>query len=124
MMELAGHLDSPNLPHDEAFLRGRLQRAERSFAELGPPAAEREYQLALEDSQGRVIGTSAVIAKHGTPEMPHTFLRVRLEERRAESARARGDAAGRTRHLREAHCLYTEMGATASAERTAKELGL
>ena len=85
MMELAGHLDSPNLPHDEAFLRGRLQRAERSFAELGPPTAEREYQLALEDSQGRVVGTSAVIAKHGTPEMPHTFLRVRLEERRAET---------------------------------------
>lgn len=85
MMELACHLDSPNLPHDEAFLRGRLQRAERSFAELGPPTAEREYQLALEDAEGRVVGTSAVIAKHGTPEMPHTFLRVRLEERRAET---------------------------------------
>lgn len=85
VMELARHLDSPNLPHDEAFLRQRLARSERSFAELGPPTAEREYQLALEDEEGRVVGTSAIIAKHGTPDMPHTFLRVRIEERRAET---------------------------------------
>ncbi len=41
---------------------------------------------------------------------------------RSERAHARGDAASRERHLREAHRLYTEMGATGHAERLAREL--
>jgi arginine N-succinyltransferase len=85
LMELARHLDSPNLPYDESFLRARLERSQTSFAELGPPSAEREYQLALEDETGAVVGTSAIIAKHGTPDMPHTYLRVSIEERQAQS---------------------------------------
>ncbi len=28
-----------------------------------------------------MIGTSAVLSKHGTPDMPHTFLQVAREER-------------------------------------------
>jgi hypothetical protein len=41
---------------------------------------------------------------------------------RAELARRRGDDPSREQHLREAHRLYTEMGATAHAERLAREL--
>ncbi len=85
IMELARHLDSPNLPLDRDFVRQRLERSERAFAELGPPGVEAEYQLALEDASGHVVGTSAVISKHGTPGMPHLYLRVSIEERRAES---------------------------------------
>ena len=43
---------------------------------------------------------------------------------RAELARLSGDAAARQRELREAHRLFTEMGATARAEQVAKELGI
>jgi ATP/maltotriose-dependent transcriptional regulator MalT len=42
---------------------------------------------------------------------------------RAELARVRGDGATRERELREAHRLYTEMGAAGRAERVALELG-
>ncbi len=42
---------------------------------------------------------------------------------RAKLARLEGDEAGRERHLREAHRLYTEIGATGYAERVARELG-
>jgi hypothetical protein len=41
----------------------------------------------------------------------------------AELAHARGDCAGREHHLREAHRLYAEMGATGQAERLAREMG-
>ena len=41
-----------------------------------------------------------------------------------ELARLRGDEAARERALRNAHRLYTEMGATGHAERLAKELDL
>ena len=79
LLELSRHLDSPNLPHDEAFLRARLARSELAFAEPGAPDPAREYQLVLEDASGRVVGTSAILSKHGTPELPHTYLRVRTE---------------------------------------------
>ena len=85
LLELARHLDSPNLPLDENLLRRRLERSERSFRELGPPDPEREYQLALEDESGRMVGTSVILSKHGTPELPHLFLKVGIEERRAET---------------------------------------
>ena len=47
-----------------------------------------------------------------------------VHEERAELARLRGDDATRERELREAHRLYTEMGATGHAERLAQKLGL
>jgi adenylate cyclase len=43
---------------------------------------------------------------------------------RAELADLLGDTAARARHLREAHRLYTEMGASGHAERLARELEL
>jgi len=45
-----------------------------------------------------------------------------LQEARGRLAGLRGDAAGGERELREAHRLFTEMGATGHAERLAKEL--
>jgi arginine N-succinyltransferase len=89
ILELAKHLDSPNLPHDEPFVRRRLERAERSFQAPGPPHAEREYQFALVDEADRVIGTCAVLSKHGTPEMPHLYLRVGEETRYSPSTGVR-----------------------------------
>ena len=44
-------------------------------------------------------------------------------EERARLAQCQGDAAA-DRHLREAHRLFTEMGAMGHAERLARELGL
>src|SRR5262249_7294100 len=85
VVQLAGFLDSPDLPRDEAFLRARLQRSERSFGHSGPPAAEREYQFALADESGRVVGTCAILSKHGTRGSPHVYLEVGEEERYAAS---------------------------------------
>jgi tetratricopeptide (TPR) repeat protein len=50
--------------------------------------------------------------------------RARIHEARAELGRLVGDEEARQRGLREAHRLYTEMGATGHAERVARELGL
>jgi len=47
-----------------------------------------------------------------------------VHEERAALAQLLGDDATRQRELREAHRLYTEMGATGHAERLAEELGL
>ncbi len=89
LMELAALLDSPNLPHDRAFLCRRLERSERAFATTGLPHAEREYQFVLVDDASRVVGTSAILSKHGTPELPHLFLRVGQETRTSQSTGVR-----------------------------------
>jgi arginine N-succinyltransferase len=84
--ELARHLDSPNLPRDEAFLRRRLERSARAFASPDRPAAEREYQFALVDAEDRVVGTAVILSKHGTPDAPHLYLDVTTEERYSRTA--------------------------------------
>ncbi len=73
-------------------------------------AAKDEVQLLLDES-------AALIEEHGILLFAPT-----LHERRAQLAALLGDAAGRERELREAHRLYTEMGATGHAERVAREL--
>jgi hypothetical protein len=47
---------------------------------------------------------------------------AQIHEVSAELAALLGDDAGREPELREAHRLYTEMGATGHAERVAREL--
>ena len=81
ILDLAGYLDSPNLPREEAFIKTRLTRSEQSFGRAGPPSAEREYQFALVDDADRVVGTCVILSKHGTRRMPHVYLTVREEER-------------------------------------------
>ncbi len=85
VFELARHLNSPNLPAEREFLAARLGRSEWSFGEAGPPDPSREYQFVLEDATGEIVGTSAILSKHGTREMPHLFLRVGREERYSRS---------------------------------------
>ncbi len=52
------------------------------------------------------------------------LLLPRIDLETAELARLRGDDTARERALRQAHRLYTEMGATGHVERMKKELGL
>ncbi len=108
IMELARHLDSPNLPNDEAFVRRRLERSERSFRAQPPPGPEAEYQFALEDDSHAVVGTCAVLSKHGTPEMPHLFLRVGEETRSSSSTGIR--VTHTTMQLGALHDGPTELG--------------
>jgi arginine N-succinyltransferase len=108
IMELARWLDSPNLPNDEAFVRRRLARSELAFRTSPPPGPEAEYQFALEDESHRVIGTCAVLSKHGTPEMPHLFLRVGEETRSSASTGIR--VTHTTLQLGALHDGPTELG--------------
>ncbi len=87
ILELARFLDSLNLPANESFLAARLARSERAFSQPGPPSHEREYQFVLVDETERAVGTCAILSKHGTPDSPHLYLRVREEERHAKSVK-------------------------------------
>jgi len=81
LRSLARVLNSVNLPADERALSGIIDRSVRSFSERIADPLERSYVFVLEDpARRRVLGTSLVIAQHGTRESPCTFLDVTERE--------------------------------------------
>jgi arginine N-succinyltransferase len=99
LREAARHLDSVNLPNDEAKLAAAIARSQASFAAAaaGPgagttaalPPAQRELLFVLVERAGdggeRVVGSSMVFAQHGSRRSPHIYFDVIDEERYSET---------------------------------------
>jgi arginine N-succinyltransferase len=82
LLALAEQLDSMNLPRDRKFLKERIALSERSFANALNEDETGIYVFVLEDLEAsRVVGTSLIIAKHGTPGAPYYWFEVSTEER-------------------------------------------
>jgi len=78
---LARLLDTVNLPDDPRALSQIIDRSVRSFSGRIRDPLERSYLFVAEDHRtGKVIGTSMVIAQHGTHESPCTFFHVAERE--------------------------------------------
>jgi arginine N-succinyltransferase len=81
LRSLAQVLNSVNLPADERALAGIIERSVRSFSGRIADPLRRSYVFVLEDPRRRrVVGTSMVIAQHGTRQSPCTFLDVTERE--------------------------------------------
>ena len=77
LMQLARVLDTVNLPADASALSETIELSVRSFTGKLKDPFERTYLFVLEDPRtGELIGTSQVIAQHGTREAPHVFMDV------------------------------------------------
>jgi len=79
LKRLAAVLNTVNLPNDEATLEQLIDISVRSFAGKIRDPFEREYLFVLENAK-EVVGTSMVIAQHGTKEAPHTYYEVSERE--------------------------------------------
>ncbi|HET6413511.1 MAG TPA: arginine N-succinyltransferase [Anaeromyxobacter sp.] len=78
---LARLLDTVNLPDDPRTLSRIVLRSVRSFSGRIRDPLKRSYVFVAEEpGSGRVIGTSLVIAQHGTHESPCTFFHVAERE--------------------------------------------
>ncbi len=78
---LAKVLNTVNLPYDERALAGIIGESTRSFrGEIRDPLERRYVFVAEEPRSGRIVGTSMVIAQHGTRESPCTFFDVSARE--------------------------------------------
>jgi len=72
---LARLLDTVNLPDDRRALGQMLRRSQASFAGRIRDPLKRQYLFVAEDpARRRLVGTSMVIAQHGTRESPCTFF--------------------------------------------------
>ena len=86
LLRLARILNTVNLPDDEGELRRTLETSQRSFQGKIRNPMEREYLFVMEDvKRASIIGTSQIIAQHGTREAPHIYFDVLDEERYSES---------------------------------------
>jgi arginine N-succinyltransferase len=81
LKRLAAVLNTVNLPNDEETLEQLIDLSVRSFAGKVKDPFEREYLFVLEKAKSEeVVGTSLVIAQHGTKEAPHTYYEVSERE--------------------------------------------
>lgn len=82
LVDLAGQLDSMNLPADREFLESRIRVSQRSFGGALADWREGIYVFVLEDTDAaRCVGTCTILAKHGRPGAPYYWLAVTEEER-------------------------------------------
>lgn len=74
-------LNTVNLPDNEELLRAIIAKSVGSFSGKIKEPGEREYLFVLEDPKRKgLVGTSMVIAQHGTYEAPHIFYEVSRRE--------------------------------------------
>ena len=79
LSRLARVLDTVNLPHDPAALAAIVDESVRSFSGRIRDPLRRRYVFVAE-ARGRVVGTSMIVAQHGTRESPCTFFDVSERE--------------------------------------------
>jgi arginine N-succinyltransferase len=79
LAKLAKVLDTVNLPYDRRALARIVDRSVQSFSGRIRDPLRRHYVFVAE-ARGRVVGTSMVIAQHGTRESPCTFFDVSERE--------------------------------------------
>jgi len=99
--------------------RVRYERESNTFLVLARVLLRTEGIAAAEQIEDALAEAWRRSEEHGT-----RVWQPSIHVERATLAQLRGDDATCQRELREAHRLFTEMGATGHAERLAKELGL
>jgi arginine N-succinyltransferase len=86
LKRLAGELDTVNLPNDEKELTSIIEKSARSFDGRIRSPFEREYLFVMEEMKsGKVVGSSLIIAQHGTRDAPHIFFDVYEKEHYSHS---------------------------------------
>ncbi|HEY1088883.1 MAG TPA: arginine N-succinyltransferase [Archangium sp.] len=77
LKRLAATLNSVNLPNNEKVLSGLIDKSVQSFSGKIENPFEREYLFVAEDLRNKtIIGTSMIIAQHGTKDAPHIYFQV------------------------------------------------
>jgi arginine N-succinyltransferase len=76
LVELARQFPLLNLPDDKNLLGHKIDRSAQSFSGLAPKE-KAEYLFVLEDTEeSAIVGSSLIIAKHGSENAPHCFFKV------------------------------------------------
>ena len=84
LSDLASQFSLLNLPADKKILAEKIERSMASFAGELPPR-EAEYLFVCEDlEESIIVGSSLILAKHGTEDVPHYYFKVVKKDRYSE----------------------------------------
>ena len=88
LLRMARTVHSNNLPPDERELTQVVERSMASFA--GDTVLDDRYFtfVLIDESTGDIAGTSAIIARRGTPVRPRLYLKVRRHQHYSADLRA------------------------------------
>lgn len=76
LVDLAKQFSLLNLPGDRKVLSEKIDRSVNSFAGKFTKSKS-EYLFVLEDvEEKQIVGSSLILAKHGTDESPHSFFKI------------------------------------------------
>lgn len=82
VLELAGYLNTVNLPNDRPHVQRLLDHAEKSFSGAIKSPPHRKYVFVLWDlEKDKAVGTSMVVAQLGRRDAPYIYLDVTSEEK-------------------------------------------
>jgi len=77
---LAKKLNSYNLPADTRRLKEIIRCSVKSFRSQNLPIEKKQYLFVLENTRSHnVVGCSLIIARHGTPRLPHLAFGISSE---------------------------------------------
>lgn len=85
LVSLARHLNTVNLPHQPDHLKHLLDVSEQSFLGELSKVHQRYVFLLWDRLEDRPVGTSSIVAQHGTREAPYIYLDVIEEEKYSRS---------------------------------------
>lgn len=81
LLSLTAQFTLLNLPNNPEILSEKIHRSLKSFSKTLAPK-DSEYLFVAEDiDSGRIVGSSLIIGKHGSPESPHVYFKVIKREK-------------------------------------------
>src|SRR6266849_2059108 len=81
LKKLASELNTVNLPDNQEMLASLIDKSVKSFTGSIEDALARQYLFVAEDVANKaLVGTSMIIAQHGTYESPHIYYEVSERE--------------------------------------------
>ncbi|MEQ1875104.1 MAG: arginine N-succinyltransferase [Bdellovibrionia bacterium] len=84
LMQLADQFTLLNMPANETVLIEKIRRSTKSFAGKAKKA-DAEFLFVVEDTdKKRLVGSSLILAKHGTTKVPHNYFKVLKREKFSE----------------------------------------
>lgn len=84
LQDLASQFSLFNLPADRKVLGEKIERSVASFAGKLPKESA-EYVFVIEDLEDEsIVGSSLILAKHGTEDVPHYYFKLEKRNRFSE----------------------------------------
>jgi arginine N-succinyltransferase len=84
IMQLADQFTLLNMPAVESVLIEKIKKSQKSFSGK-LKKSDAEYLFVIEDTdKKRIVGSSLIMAKHGTPKVPHNYFKIIKKEKFSE----------------------------------------